>query len=150
MQQAIAASSEVSVLADYELWDNQGQKVWQVWHDNLPLHAGQRARRFGGLTVGDELSPGQYTVVTGVFLGRLGQRVRVESARGHPGGAGARAAVAPAREALAGGVPASDVQPRAPHTTDKSVRAAESLAADKSLRAAQVPGRRHGVAAESC
>jgi hypothetical protein len=67
LAQDVAVSTEVNVLVDYELWDASGQKVWQEWHDNLAATPGSVLSDSAQLTVGGDLAPGQYTLVTGVF-----------------------------------------------------------------------------------
>jgi hypothetical protein len=66
-RQDISVSAEASVLVDFELYDGQGQKVWQTWHDNQPIHPGALFTDAAVMTVPDTLPPGQYTFAAGVF-----------------------------------------------------------------------------------
>jgi hypothetical protein len=66
-QQSIAATAEISVLSDYELWDDHGQKVWQMWHDNLALQPGSVFVDSMILTVPADFPTGRYRFACGVF-----------------------------------------------------------------------------------
>jgi hypothetical protein len=65
--QGIRVSVDATLLIDYELWDADGQKVWQTWHDDQPIHPGPMLTDAAVMTVPDTLPPGDYTLVSGVF-----------------------------------------------------------------------------------
>ena len=65
--QDVSVNVDATLLVDFELWDSQGQKVWQTWHDNQPLHPGALLSDAALLTIPDDLAPGEYTLVSGVF-----------------------------------------------------------------------------------
>jgi hypothetical protein len=66
-RQDITVSTDATLLVDFELWDSQSQKVWQIWHDNQPIQPGAILTDAAVMTVPDDLPPGQYTFVSGVF-----------------------------------------------------------------------------------
>jgi hypothetical protein len=66
-RQDVRVTTDATLLIDFELWDSQGQKVWQIWHDNQSLHRGDVMTDTAVLTMPDSLPPGQYTFVAGVF-----------------------------------------------------------------------------------
>jgi hypothetical protein len=63
----VSVSTDASLLIDFELYDSQGQKVWQTWHDNQPVHPGAILTDAAVMTVPDTLPPGQYTFKSGIF-----------------------------------------------------------------------------------
>jgi hypothetical protein len=67
IRQDVSVSTDATLLVDFELWDAQGHKVWQIWHDNQPIHAGVILTDAAVFTVPDGLLPGEYTLVSGVF-----------------------------------------------------------------------------------
>jgi hypothetical protein len=67
IRQDVSVSTDATLLVDFELWDAQGNKVWQIWHDNQPIHAGAILTDAAVFTVPEGLPPGQYTLVSGVF-----------------------------------------------------------------------------------
>jgi hypothetical protein len=71
-RQDISVSTDATVLIDFELYDSQGQKVWQTWHDNQSIHPGAILTDAAVMTVPDTLPPGQYTFVSGVFAAGWG------------------------------------------------------------------------------
>jgi len=66
-QQDVSVNMDAIVLIDFELWDSQGQKVWQVWHDNQRVQPGAPLTDLAVMTVPDSLPPGEYTLISGVF-----------------------------------------------------------------------------------
>jgi hypothetical protein len=66
-RQDVRVTTEATLLIDFELWDSQGQKVWQIWHDNQSLHPGGALTDTAVLTIPESLPVGQYTFVAGVF-----------------------------------------------------------------------------------
>jgi hypothetical protein len=74
IRQDVQPSRDADLLLDFELYDSDGQKVWQAVHDNTPLQGGAMNSDFAIFTIPDALPPGQYTFKTGVFApgwGRL-------------------------------------------------------------------------------
>jgi hypothetical protein len=67
LSQELMPSADAALLVDFELYDSQGQKVWQVWHDNLPFPGGAMSGDSAVFTIPGDLAPGQYTLTTGVF-----------------------------------------------------------------------------------
>jgi hypothetical protein len=66
-RQDVRVTTDATLLIDFELWDSQGQKVWQIWHDNQSLHPGGVQTDTAVLTIPESLPAGQYTFVAGVF-----------------------------------------------------------------------------------
>jgi len=66
-RQDVSVSTDATLLIDFELYDSQGQKVWQTWHDDQPLHPGAILTDAAVMTVPDTLPPGQYTFKSGIF-----------------------------------------------------------------------------------
>jgi hypothetical protein len=66
-RQDVTANTDAMVLIDFELWDSQNQKVWQTWHDNQPIAGGTMVSDAAVMTVPDDLPPGEYRFVSGVF-----------------------------------------------------------------------------------
>ena len=64
--QELAVSADANLLLDFELYDRQGQKVWQSVHDNQPLSASAPVTDTARLTI-EGLSAGDYTFKVGVF-----------------------------------------------------------------------------------
>jgi hypothetical protein len=67
IRQDISTSVDATLLVNFEVYDSQGQKVWQLWHDDEPLRAGAAMTHVAVLTVPDDLPSGDYTLVAGVF-----------------------------------------------------------------------------------
>jgi hypothetical protein len=67
LRQDLTPSADAALLVDFELYDNEGRKVWQTWHDNTPFPGGAVTSDFAVFTIPDSLPPGQYTFKTGVF-----------------------------------------------------------------------------------
>ncbi|HEV7663935.1 MAG TPA: hypothetical protein VGQ62_10410 [Chloroflexota bacterium] len=65
--QELTVSTDANVLVDFELYDNRGQRVWQVWHDNLQFQGGAVSSDIAVFTIPDSLPAGQYTLKAGVF-----------------------------------------------------------------------------------
>jgi hypothetical protein len=66
-RQDITVNTDATLLVDFELWDSENQKVWQIWHDNQPLRPGTILTDAAVMTIPDDLPAGRYTFVTGVF-----------------------------------------------------------------------------------
>jgi hypothetical protein len=66
-RQDVTASADATVLIDFELYDSQGHRVWQIWHDNQPVHPNATVTDAAVMTVPDSLPPGEYTFKTGIF-----------------------------------------------------------------------------------
>jgi len=66
-RQDVSVSTDATLLIDFELYDSQGQKVWQTWHDDQSLHPGAILSDAAVMTVPDTLPPGQYTFKSGIF-----------------------------------------------------------------------------------
>jgi len=66
-RQDVSVSTDATLLIDFELYDSQGQKVWQIWHDNQPVHPGAILTDAAVMTVPDTLPPGEYTFKSGIF-----------------------------------------------------------------------------------
>jgi hypothetical protein len=64
--QELIATSDANLLVDFELYDAQGQKVWQTWHDGQPLSGGAATTQTAQFTI-DNLPPGDYVCKIGVF-----------------------------------------------------------------------------------
>jgi hypothetical protein len=67
LSQDVMPSADVALLVDFELYDSQGQKVWQMWQDNLPFQGGVVTPVVAVCTIPDDLPPGEFTLKTGVF-----------------------------------------------------------------------------------
>ena len=67
LQTNVTVTQDAALLLDFEVWDSQGQKVWQTWHDNRPLQAGGDNFDSAVFTVPDGLAAGPYHLVVGVF-----------------------------------------------------------------------------------
>ncbi len=61
-RQDVTASADATVLIDFELYDSQGHKVWQIWHDNQPVHPSATVTDAAVMTVPDTLPPGALTI----------------------------------------------------------------------------------------
>jgi hypothetical protein len=66
VHQDFTTSTDATLLVDFELYDSNGNKVWQAFHDALSLTAGAGSDS-AVFTVSDQLPPGQYTFKAGVF-----------------------------------------------------------------------------------
>ena len=66
-RQDVSASADANLLIAFELYDSQGQKVWQIWHDNQPIHPGAILTDAAVMTVPDTLPLGEYTFKSGIF-----------------------------------------------------------------------------------
>jgi hypothetical protein len=71
--QDVSVSTEATLLIDFELYDSQGHKVWQTWHDNQPIHPGAILTDAAVMTVPDTLPPGEYTFKSGIFSAGWGK-----------------------------------------------------------------------------
>jgi hypothetical protein len=67
LRQDLMPNADAALLVDFEIYDGQGQKVWQAWHDNLPFPGGVMTGDSAVFTIPGDLAPGQYTFKTGVF-----------------------------------------------------------------------------------
>lgn len=67
LRQDLTPSKDTVVLIDFELYDAQGQKVWQAFHDNLTLAGGAAYTDTAFLAVPDTFASGEYTLKTGIF-----------------------------------------------------------------------------------
>ncbi|HTD77361.1 MAG TPA: hypothetical protein VK898_06985 [Chloroflexota bacterium] len=65
--QDVMPAADAALLVDFEIYDSQGRKVWQTWHDNLPFQGGAMTTDFAVYTIPGDLAPGRYTFKTGVF-----------------------------------------------------------------------------------
>jgi hypothetical protein len=67
VHQDFTPSTDATLLVDFELYDGQGNKVWQAFHDNMPFVGGAGSTDFVVFTIPGDLPAGQYTFKTGVF-----------------------------------------------------------------------------------
>ena len=65
--QDLMPTADAALLVDFEIYDSQGRKVWQTWHENLPFQGGAMTTDFATYTIPGDLPPGRYTFKTGVF-----------------------------------------------------------------------------------
>ncbi len=64
---SVKSPAASTVLVDIEVYDRQGNKVFQKWYDNRAFSAGQTRKYSPRWTVPSNLAPGTYTVKVGVF-----------------------------------------------------------------------------------
>jgi hypothetical protein len=67
LYQDAMSNKDTSVLVDFEIFDSQGQKIWQTSLDNQSLPAQQLTSFSATFTPPPSLAPGQYLLKTGVF-----------------------------------------------------------------------------------
>jgi hypothetical protein len=67
LRQDFIPSRDATVLVDFEIYDESGNKVWQHFHDNVTVPGGAEFSQMTTLSVPDWLPPGQYSYKSGVF-----------------------------------------------------------------------------------
>jgi hypothetical protein len=69
--QELVSTIDANLLVDFELYDAQGQKVWQTWNDGQALSGGSAFVGRAAFTI-DGLAPGDYVFKVGVFAAGWG------------------------------------------------------------------------------
>ncbi len=67
INQEVRTSRDASVLVDFEIFDSNGNRVWQDALDNQPVSASSTGSFTATYTVPATLPPGTYSVKTGLF-----------------------------------------------------------------------------------
>jgi hypothetical protein len=67
INQEVRTSRDATLLVDFEIFDSNGNRVWQDALDNQPVSASATGSFTATYTVPANLPPGTYSVKTGLF-----------------------------------------------------------------------------------